>query len=509
MIGLLHGMHPPETSGARVLELGCAAGGNLIPMAATFPGMTCLGVDLSERQIREGQSLTEELGLTNIELQAQDLQELALAPASFDYIICHGVFSWVRPPVRRRILTLIRHALAPNGVAYISFNTYPGWHLREMVREMMTWHTRHIAAPPERVQQARALLQFLVQATVGNELFHGLLQRELERIRRHSDNYVFHEHLESENHGLYFHEFAALARQADLQFLGEARLSSMLSEQLPEETRATLEQLAPDLIQMEQYLDFIKNRTFRASLLCHREVPLDRAISGARLRPAFVASPLQPSPAGAEDAPPKRSDPLSSQTASAAVPVQFAHSDGSTISVREPIQVNALQLLADAWPKSLPMTELTSKAVSAAGGDAESPEACTQVEELVLKCLLNDLVEISASGDAFVTQLSTRPIASRLARAQARRGPAVTNQKHEVLHLDELQRHVLELLDGEHTVDDVHQTLRQLVVDQLLVSGSRRTSEDQPDTSEDTIRSAQECADRFLQIAAQQALLIG
>ena len=32
-------------------------------------------------------------------------------------------------------------------MAYVSYNTYPGWHIRGMIRDMMCYHTRQFSDP--------------------------------------------------------------------------------------------------------------------------------------------------------------------------------------------------------------------------------------------------------------------------------------------------------------------------------------------------------------------------
>ena len=85
----------------RVLELGCASGGNLIPMAMDFPDSEFLGIDLSARQIEAGKVHLANLKPRNIELRAASIMDVDAGYGQFDYIICHGVFSWV-PPARCR-----------------------------------------------------------------------------------------------------------------------------------------------------------------------------------------------------------------------------------------------------------------------------------------------------------------------------------------------------------------------------------------------------------------------
>ena len=139
MLAALFGMDPPEISSARVLELGCASGGNLIPHAVSYPQAQFVGVDLSHRQVVQGQSEITALNLKNIEIRHASITELEPGKEKFDYVICHGVFSWVPDVVQDHILELCHANLTPNGVAYISYNTYPGWHMRGMVRDMMQY----------------------------------------------------------------------------------------------------------------------------------------------------------------------------------------------------------------------------------------------------------------------------------------------------------------------------------------------------------------------------------
>ncbi len=135
-LATVFGLSPAPPERCRVLEVGCGDAGNLIPIAMGAPGTECIGFDLSATAIAKGQAIANELGLTNIKLSQADL--MAYHPdGKFDYIIAHGFMSWVPPPVQERLLQLCRESLAPQGVAMISYNTLPGFHLRRMLREMM------------------------------------------------------------------------------------------------------------------------------------------------------------------------------------------------------------------------------------------------------------------------------------------------------------------------------------------------------------------------------------
>ncbi|HHL18318.1 MAG TPA: class I SAM-dependent methyltransferase, partial [Thiothrix sp.] len=128
-LGRLYGLETPDPSACRVLELGCAEGSNIVPMAYYFPNSEFVGIDLSEVQIASGQAHIDALELSNITLYVDDLAQMRASDyGKFDYIIVHGVFSWVPPAVQQRILQLGKALLTEQGMMYISYNTYPGWH---------------------------------------------------------------------------------------------------------------------------------------------------------------------------------------------------------------------------------------------------------------------------------------------------------------------------------------------------------------------------------------------
>ena len=290
----LFGVEAPAVDQCRVLELGAARGDNIIPMAYSLPESQFIGVDLSTRQVAEGNANIEAHGLSNVELRYLSIADIGEDFGLFDYIICHGVYSWVPDAVRDRILAVCRSHLVPNGVAYISYNTYPGWHMRGLIREMMRYHASQFEGPQLQIQQARALLDFLAQSVPPQNAYGMLLTGELEGLRRQADSYLFHEHLEEVNSPVYFYQFAQQAAAHGLQFLAEADFSTMLASNFPPQVRETLKRIAPDLVRMEQYMDFVRNRTFRQTLLVHGEQVLNRNLSHEHVRRFYIASAAKP-----------------------------------------------------------------------------------------------------------------------------------------------------------------------------------------------------------------------
>src|SRR4029434_7471331 len=118
----------------------------------------------------------------------------------FDYILCHGVYSWVPPEVQDKILRICSKHLAPQGVAYISYNCYPGWHARGAIREMLWYHTEQYDDPHVRVRADRGPRAFLARAPPSaGGAYSSLIRHELALLMRTPDTYLLHEHLEECN----------------------------------------------------------------------------------------------------------------------------------------------------------------------------------------------------------------------------------------------------------------------------------------------------------------------
>jgi SAM-dependent methyltransferase len=263
-VATLLGLSPSPPGRCRVLEIGCGNGGNLIPMAFAMPESTFIGIDLAATAIAEGNRLVEQVGLRNITLRQQDLTTYAPEPEAFDYIIAHGIYAWVAPPVQDRLLALCRAALAPQGVAFVSYNALPGAHLRLMLREMMRYHIRAMPDPKEQLEQAKALLTFLKRAWPAKDDFRAALGIQAESILTRERDNLFHDELNEEYRPVYFHEFMDHAGRHGLQYLGESEFFEMNEALCPPAGMDILMKFGPDqIVQKEQYMDFLKCRTFR------------------------------------------------------------------------------------------------------------------------------------------------------------------------------------------------------------------------------------------------------
>ena len=243
----------------------------------------------------DGLAAIKALGLTNVEIRQLSITDVTKDIGTFDYVIAHGVYSWVSDQVQEKILQICRENLSPNGVAYVSYNTYPGWHFRGMIRDMMLYHTAQLREPTLRATQARALLDFLAQSVPTKDNAYGImLKNEVEVLRQQRDSYLLHDHLEEANEPIYFYQFADRAGRHGLQYLAEAEFSTMLTSNFPQEVAETLRRVSNEIVRTEQYMDFLRNRTFRQTLLCRKEITLNRNLTPQSVMPFHIASAAKP-----------------------------------------------------------------------------------------------------------------------------------------------------------------------------------------------------------------------
>jgi methyltransferase-like protein/2-polyprenyl-3-methyl-5-hydroxy-6-metoxy-1,4-benzoquinol methylase len=435
-IASLFGMQAPAPDGARILELGSASGGNLIPMAESLPRSSCLGVDLSSRQIEDGKRLIGATGLGNVSLKQASILDIDESYGDFDYIICHGVYSWVPREVQQRILEICSKRLTPNGVAYISYNTLPGWRMLGMLRDMMRFHASRFQEPAKQIAQSRALLNVLAKTVPSQDNPYGmLLKQSSEQLQHKADWYIYHEHLEEENDPVYFHEFMSRAAGVGLQFLGEGELLSMLKNKLPEEVQAALREVSGDILHTEQYMDFFRNRTFRETLLCRADVRLTRRIDTDRIKPLAFASDLEPQ-AGTMD--------LAAQSE-----MTFGSGNRPTVRVSDPIGKAALLTLREAWPRFVPALELEALVRKRLEFSPASSQTTQEFADRLWGWFTQRLVLMSATQTQCASRAGTRPLGSVVARAQLQAHPnQVTNLLHRAVMLGAFESTGLALLDG-------------------------------------------------------------
>jgi len=440
-LATLLGLQPAPTDRCRVLELGCGTGSNLIPMAWSLPESQFVGIDLAARPIAEGQAAIETIGLTNIRLAAMDLMDFAESMGPFDYIIAHGLYSWVPATVRQRIMALCRSHLAEHGVAFISYNAYPGCHLRDMVREMLLYHVHNAPDPQTRIRQGQALLQFLAQGQDEPDEYGGLLAKELQRVMHYATGHFYHDDLAEINQPFYFHQFIEQAEAAGLQFLSEAEYFMIRTDSFPEPTARVLDSLGANILIQQQYLDFLRCRRFRQTLLCRKERTVNHQVEARRMADFAFSSPGRTETAELDFSPDRE--------------IEFQGEQGSRLRTTDPLAKAALACLEARWPQAVPFPELLNQALDRLG---RQPTA-TDVDDLgaiLQQCFGSGVVELHLRPPQLVLEPGPRPLASPCARLQAAAGDLITTLRHRTVCLADIPaRQLLELLDGTRTVAEL------------------------------------------------------
>jgi trans-aconitate methyltransferase len=453
-IAHVFGLDTPAVPTARVLEIGCAAAGNLLPFAATHPQAHVTGIDLSRVQIEQGRGRAAALGLDNLELVEADIAELQPgALGEFDFVIAHGVYSWVPEHVRDALLAAFRGALAPTGIGYLSYNTYPGWKAKEVMRDAMLLATATSAGPAEKARDARGVVDFLAEVAQAD----GVLARTLAEFKARDidfgDNYLLHDELETFNAPCYFYEMVGRAGGHGLAFLAEAHPEAMFpANHGPRVAEYLAEKCGGVQVLVEQYLDFVLNRAFRESLLIHAErAPQIRyAPDPARFGALHFAA---------------WTPPVDGPTVLDHSRQEYEVADGATLFTNDPGLKATLEALNARWPWTLPHADLVRDVHDrlVAAGHRPSPELAGHVDGLLGVLIVQGHARyrldpvVSEHAEPLHLDAAIRRMAD-LTRADA--AASIFNLWHEPLIPSPADRRLLTLLDGTRDRDALLAALR-------------------------------------------------
>lgn len=477
VIATLFGLSPAALDQCRVLEIGCASGDNLLPLATAFPKAQFVGLDYSQVQITAAQESQKELQLDNIEFQCANLCDVDPAKlGQFDYIIAHGIYSWLPSEAQPALLKLCRECLSENGVTFISYNTLPGWHMRSMLRDFMLFHATAFGDSPPDVSQAKALLDFMgADLQSQNTPFSQYLRTEIERFTSETDHsYLAHEYLEANNEPLYFGDFVARARAVGLDYLGESEFFSMLGSGISEEAKSRLYSEIKDIVRLEQYFDFMSNRSFRMTLLVREGSAINRQITSERVYSLWVSAMTNTGFQGGES-----SKALSSNSNQKYQPV----ANGAYLNTTSPVVKAALLILQEAYPANIYFEKLLLAArerLTKAHLDSVTidQDRITLANALVTAYSVNVIALRTASTKIVPPKdLHTRTqnlFVNKQIRLQASKGQLISNLNHRHIKVDEPMRQILMLLDGTSDRPALLNALYELVdIGQLVIRDNK------------------------------------
>ena len=417
-IAALVGHDAPDPATARVLEIGCGDGGNLVPMAAAMPRASFVGIDLSSLGIGEARAFAGALALANVAFHYADLRDLPADLGPFDYVIAHGFYSWVPAPVRAAMFETIRARLAPRGVAFVSHNVLPGCSLRRIAWDVLKPHVAGIEDPVARIAEARAMAARMAEAMAQQPGIPSAVALEFREIADRAGFAVLHDDLAEVNHPVLLRDIVAEGASHGLAWLGDADLFRHAAPAFGESMNAWL--AAADRMTREHVIDHIRMRRYRESLFVRDGVALAAVPDARRLAPIHAAA------------------------TNVTVERHAAQQDRGA----PPLQRALIERLVDAHPGSVPVEELVALIAARAG--AGSPLAGRDnALLLLLNAAYAGVIVPLATPAALASKASAQPRAFAPARWQAPRHDFVVNRRHDgVAFADPVMRALLPLLDG-------------------------------------------------------------
>ena len=431
--------------GYRVLELGCGSGANIMSMALAAPESEFVGADLAPTAIDIATSVARSAGLTNVSFEARDILDPGTPRGPFDYIIAHGVYAWVPPAVRARVLPLCAELLSPDGLAAISYNVRPGCHIREVIRDLVLHATRGIADPMEKLQRAREFLKYQIEGWNVGDPFCAALRLEAEAALKRDPGVLYHDELGDWFDPQMLGAVVADARAAGLDYLCDSHVSFMGEALFPgRATDAAMRWTGGDWVEFEQMLDFTGMRRFRRSVFTRVGKVPDRRFHPSRLAGIFADAEL------AEE----KSDPEKPGIAT------FRGPRDEEIDANSPDTAAMLRSLGANFPDAIDL--------SAYSGEETLPQN-------LLEALVSGVLTLRTRPLNCSVAPGARPLASPLARAQAARGETrVAAIKGGAARLaDDGIKAFLLLLDGTRTHDEIAQAMARKMGVSVAEAASR------------------------------------
>lgn len=436
-MAILHGLSPAPVEHCRLLEIACGEGANLIPIAYAIPAGEFVGFDLARLPVERAQARICDLGLTNVRIFQGDVLEAGPDLGRFDYIVAHGLYSWAPAPVRDRLLGLCSELLAPEGIAFVSYNALPGSYLRRMLRDAMLFGTQGVEDAELSVTAGLEFLHTIAAGRPEGDAYRVLLEDQLRRLGSHSAAGTFHDELSPEFYPLHFSDFVEHARKHGLEYLCDAEVPP------PSDScyRADLQQAihavsGGDVIKQEQALDFFRMRSYRETLLCRSDRQIRRGFSPESFESLSLAS--QAAPHAAEEA-------------GARI---FELPGGARMETSDPAVIWLLEQLGQRWPHSLSFRDL-KPLLAGLGLNLDSAGTL-----LLVRLVISRMMALRAWTPPLAEAISARPRASASARREARDSLTATTLLHLTLKLDDAKvRALLMLLDGTRSRSELAQTM--------------------------------------------------
>lgn len=403
----------------RVLEFGCASGHNLLPLAARYPKSEFTGIDYSDTAIRAARQAAYAAGLENVRFEVADLEHWRPSHPC-DYLIAHGVLSWVPDAVKARVMDLSSQVLSDSGVACISYNTLPGWSLRRDVVPLV----RALAGNPAAAGVGGSVeaVAASLAGMAGSATPHAAdLQAIFQNMARKGAAVLPFDDFAPVCDPLYFAQFADWAGRRGLRYLGEARLEDNLPEGLDPAAWEKLAPLAADPVLFQQTIDLLSGRTYRNSLLCRQDAPLEDGTTTA-------------------------------------VVLHFAAGPGETVlpEIEEsPVVKVFRRVMAAAGGDCLPMSELMERTAEKLGAGWEPTRHSQELAGWVFSAARLGGIELRSEALPIPRGGKELPRLSALNRHFASNDLPVVDARHVTCHFPDGHSGLLARMDGTRSASDL------------------------------------------------------
>ncbi len=433
-VARLFGFQAPDPTRCRLLDVGCADGAHLLPLAIEFPNSEFVGLDISAEHAARGRRAVEALGLKNLEIRCVDFSKDDQGPRGFDFVIAHGLYSWVPPEVRSSLLRSMRAWLGASGVGYVSYNTYPGGHLKNAVRQLGFDLVGGAESGVSNVPKWRALAEQLAEAMGSTHALSGGLKKELTTVASASDSLIAHDWFGRVSEPVSFLAFAEQLAVEGLQYLCEAELSRSPLPHLSPAGRRVLAEYGSSRLRREACLDVLTCNGFRQSLVVATEATLPATEDRTALRTLWLTSNSR-----VEGTPDLREG----------VPVAFVNRSGTRIQLSNFWVKSALCELGAAYPEAIHFEQVAERAFRSTINSPQLEVGSSVLQDALFELSLLGFVDLRAQPAICTSKVGERPEANPCARWQASLGSTLTNQHHVPVTIEERSiRLLIPLLDG-------------------------------------------------------------
>lgn len=425
---LLQGLLPAAAETASVLEIGCGTGFNVLAGAAMYPAGRYAGFDLSASAVAVGAKLASEAGLTNVTLEHGDILTWPRDGELFDFITCHGVYTWIPGHVREPLLELVRARLAPGGVAYISYDCLPAAATKASIVPFLRQAVSGIEGMDEQVDAAGAILAALASNQRSKSRLKPTLDFVAEGLANYPRGYFFHDWLAEFYAPSSLQDFADAADRQGLAFVGDSHLRDLYEHDLDEAGHDLLKAAGHDRLSRNVVLDLLRgDHQFRHDLLVRQDAPPAAcADSLPRLRFSFAGDRTERDEGGRT-----------------LVRYALRRASFETFGTRE---IAVMDAIHDARPGRPAFQEL----LPAAGGDEPFLRA------LIWRMAILGVIDSHAAAPRFTLDPGERPRAGGLVRASAAHlEKTITLRPSQLPVPDPVSRIFLRLCDGTRSSSEI------------------------------------------------------